>query len=87
MHLTQLQYFLEVVRFDSISAAAEALFVSQSAVSKQILMLEKELGFPLFDRGYRQIRLTDNDGNLLLAYDPDTKELTDQYGATHTLNR
>ena len=35
----------------------------------------------------RPIRLTDNDGNLLLAYDPDTKELTDQYGATHTLNR
>ena len=35
----------------------------------------------------RPIRLTDNDGNLLLAYDPDSKELTDQYGATHTLDR
>ena len=33
------------------------------------------------------IRLTDNDGNLLLAYDPDTKELTDQYGATHSLGQ
>lgn len=33
------------------------------------------------------IRLTDNDGNLLLAYDPDTRELTDQYGGTHSLSR
>ena len=33
------------------------------------------------------IRLADNDGNLLLAYDPDTKELTDQYGSVHSLAR
>ena len=65
MHLTQLQYFMAVARIESISGAAEALYVSQSAVSKQVLMLEKELGFPLFDRGYRKIHLTEN-GQLLL---------------------
>ena len=65
VHLTQLEYFVMVARMQSISQAAEALFVSQSAVSKQVLLLEKELGFPLFDRGYRKIRLTEN-GQLLL---------------------
>jgi len=65
MHLTQLQYFMAVARMQSISRAAETLFVSQSAVSKQVLMLEKELGFPLFDRGYRKIRLTENGQQLL----------------------
>ena len=60
MHIIQMQYFMAVARMQSISRAAEALFVSQSAVSKQVLLLEKELGFQLFDRGYRKIRLTDN---------------------------
>ena len=56
---------MAVARVESISGAAEALYVSQSAVSKQVLMLEKELGFSLFDRGYRKIHLTEN-GQLLL---------------------
>ena len=60
MHLTQLEYFRAVVKNGSISAAANSLFVSQSAVSKQIGMLEKELGVQLFDRGFRQIRLTES---------------------------
>ena len=60
VHLTQLEYFRAVVKNGSISAAADSLFVSQSAVSKQIGMLEKELGVQLFDRGFRQIRLTES---------------------------
>ena len=51
MHLRQLRYVLEVHRSGNrISAAAETLHTSQPGVSKQIQMLELELGFDIFER-------------------------------------
>lgn len=64
MTVTQINYFLTVTECGSFSAAAAELFVSQPAVSKQISQLESELGFSLFDRVDRRIRLTEN-GRLL----------------------
>lgn len=58
MEVKQVQYFLAVVTTGSFSAAADALYITQSSVSKQIIALEKELGFPLFDRSKRKIILT-----------------------------
>ena len=58
MNDLQIKYFLAVAESLSFSHAAEALFVSQPAVSKQISALEEELGFLLFTRKKRQIRLT-----------------------------
>lgn len=52
------QYFLAVAEAGSFTRAAAALFVSQPAVSKQILLLETELGFPLFTRTTRSVKLT-----------------------------
>jgi len=46
-----------VVETSSFSTAAVELYISQSSLSKQILGLEKELGFPLFDRSKRKIAL------------------------------
>jgi DNA-binding transcriptional LysR family regulator len=46
-----LRYFTEVVRAGSIRAAAERLFVAASAISRQIALLEEELGAPLLERG------------------------------------
>ena len=45
-----LRAFREVARRGSFTAAAEALQYTQSAVSRQIAALERELGAPLFDR-------------------------------------
>lgn len=56
---TQIQYFLVVAKEQSISRAAEILFVSQPAVSKQLSLLEKELGVQLFERKGPRIRITD----------------------------
>jgi LysR family cys regulon transcriptional activator len=58
MKLQQLRYLNEVVRQGfNVSAAAEALFTSQPGVSKQIRLLEEELGVEVFVRNGK--RLTD----------------------------
>lgn len=59
MTQSQLQYFLAVAQEMSFSKAAETLFVSQPAVSRQVALLEQELGFALFDRTSHGISLTD----------------------------
>ena len=51
MKLQQLKYVLEVCRRgNNISAAADALHTSQPGLSKQIQLLEAELGFAVFQR-------------------------------------
>ena len=55
----QIQYFLAVADNMSFSLAAKSLFVSQPSVSRQVKLLESELGYPLFDRTSKnRIRLT-----------------------------
>ena len=54
----QLRYFVEITDSGSFSAAAERLFVAQSALSRQIKELESQLQTPLFERTARQPRLT-----------------------------
>jgi DNA-binding transcriptional LysR family regulator len=54
----QLRYFVEIAESGSFSAAAERLFVAQSALSRQIKELENLLQTPLFERTARQPRLT-----------------------------
>ncbi|MBY8948001.1 LysR family transcriptional regulator [Pseudomonas sp. SH10-3B] len=54
----QLRYFVEIADSGSFSAAAERLFVAQSALSRQIKELEIQLQTPLFERTARQPRLT-----------------------------
>lgn len=60
------RYFLEVARHRSIRQAAEVLHVSASAIDRQILKVEEELGVPLFERLPTGLRLT-SAGELLLA--------------------
>lgn len=59
IHSAFLTYFQEVCRCGSIRAAARHLHVASSAVNRQILKLEKELGVDLFDRHAGGIRLTE----------------------------
>jgi len=59
MDLKQLKYFVTVVEEGTISAAAKKLFMSQPPLSTQIKLLEEEFGCMLFQRGQRQIQLTE----------------------------
>ncbi len=58
MNLRQLQYAIVLSRVLNISQAAQELNISQPALSKQILSLEKELGVVLFDRNSIPLSLT-----------------------------
>lgn len=54
----QIQYFLCAARHLSFTKAAEEFYTSQPTVSRQIAALEEELGFVLFYREGKQLRLT-----------------------------
>jgi DNA-binding transcriptional LysR family regulator len=56
--IRQLRYFVEIAECGSFSAAAERLYIAQSALSRQIKELELQLGTPLFERTARLPRLT-----------------------------
>ncbi|MGV0911865.1 LysR family transcriptional regulator [Martelella sp. FOR1707] len=58
LHSRKLQYIDEIARCGSIRKAAQRLNVASSAVNRQILALEEELGAPLFERLPRGLRLT-----------------------------
>src|SRR5678815_3050401 len=67
INLHQLQIFQAVAVHRSYTRAAEALYLSQPAVSLQVRALEKTIGLPLFEKSGRTLRLTDA-GRELLTY-------------------
>ena len=64
--LKPLRAFCQVARLGSVSRAAEALFLSQPAVSLQLQALEREMGMPLLARSGRRLVPT-REGQALYA--------------------
>lgn len=58
MYNKHLETFIQVADLGSFSKAADVLYISSTAVIKQINLLEQELGLQLFDRTHRGISLT-----------------------------
>src|SRR6516162_3551884 len=67
LHSRLLRYLDEVARLGSIRRAASRLNVASSAISRQILALETEIGAPIFERMPRRLRLTAT-GEILIAH-------------------
>ena len=57
--LDLLRGFEAAARHLSFTRAAEEMFLTQSALSRQIIALEEQLGTALFERRHRELRLTD----------------------------
>src|ERR1700730_6060869 len=58
MHLANLRYFLAAAEAQHCGCAVRRLRFSQPALSRQILNMEASLGFALFDRQRRGVRLS-----------------------------
>ena len=58
MNRNQLRYFVAAAESRSFTKAADQFFISQTAVTQQIRLLEEMLGCPLFDRSTRPVSLT-----------------------------
>ncbi|MDR1069773.1 MAG: LysR family transcriptional regulator [Gracilibacteraceae bacterium] len=58
MNSQQIKYFLSVAKYRNFTKAAEHSFVSQPAITKQISLLEREIGLLLFQRDKRSVVLT-----------------------------
>ncbi len=67
MQLAQVEGFLEVARRQNLSRAAEALFITQPALTARLRALEVEVGSALFRRGRRGMTLTEA-GRAFLPY-------------------
>lgn len=77
MTIVQIKHFLAILEYNSFSNAAEEMFISQSALSKQIKSLENELGTALFVRSNNKISLSPG-GNLFSKY---AKTINEAYEA------
>ncbi|HUN97156.1 MAG TPA: LysR family transcriptional regulator, partial [Bradyrhizobium sp.] len=67
LHSRLLKYLDEVARSGSIRKAAARLNVASSAINRQVLALENEIGTPIFERMPRRLRLTST-GEVLIAH-------------------
>ncbi|MCR5868967.1 LysR substrate-binding domain-containing protein [Aquincola sp. J276] len=79
-YLDLLRGFVAVGRRMSITAAAQDLHLTQSAVSRQVIALEERLGVPLLIRGYRSIGLTPAGEQLFREADAALQQLQDVVG-------
>lgn len=77
MNIRYVRYFLAVAEHQGFTRAAEALHISQPALSQQIRMLEESLDAQLFDRSGRHIHLTDA-GEVFLQYARQAFQLLDE---------
>lgn len=68
--LRGLRTFCIAARYESFRTAGEELFITASAVSHQIKSLEKELGQQLFERGSRELKLTETGRSLYEEVSP-----------------
>ncbi len=58
MRVEQFKYFLEVAKTGSMRTAADNLYITQPALGAAITSLERELGYPLFERSHKGVVLT-----------------------------
>jgi len=83
MKLQQLKYITEVAKHElNVSATAESLFTSQPGISKQIRLLEDELGIQIFIRSGKHLTRVTPPGKLILTI---AEQILNQTGQINTI--
>lgn len=85
--VANMEAFLAVARALSVTVAAEELFLTQGAVSRQVLDLEKFVGTSLFLRGARGLQLTAAGQSLALKLQPALGQLEEVFASLKTPGR
>jgi len=87
VELRQIRYFQRVATELSFTRAAESLHMAQPPLSRQIKMLEEEIGVELFERVGRGIRLTEAGRYFLQQTDLMLQKLSETVHATQRVGR
>lgn len=74
MTLQQLKYVIQIVQYDSITMAAQKLYITQPSLSKAVSELEQEMGITIFLRSNRGVILSE-EGTKFLSY---TRQVVEQ---------
>lgn len=77
MEIRLIKYFLTIAEEENITKAAEKLHMSQPPLSRQLKLLEDELGVTLFERGKKKMQLT-KEGYYLKSRGKEIIELIEQ---------
>ncbi len=77
MTLACIRYFVEAARCENLTEAARRLYISQPALTKQIALMEQELGVQLFHRMKKRVHLT-SAGQYLFEQFQDLPATTDR---------
>ena len=80
----QLRAFVLIAKHESFSRAADQMFVTQSGISTIVRELEAQLGFRLFDRTTRKVKLSELGSRFLPVA---TRCLADLEGAAQNIKR
>lgn len=80
MEFKHIEYFLRTCEYSSMSKAAEALYISQQALSKCIAGIERELGCQLFHRTVKGIVLTADGTYFYNKFNPIAKQYNKALG-------
>ena len=70
-----MHYLIETAKILNLSRAAENLFISQPSLSYQIKVIEEEVGFSIFERMGKSIRLTPAGENLIVSLESIRRDL------------
>ena len=84
MDVRRIEYFVGVAETLNFSKAAEQMHISHQALSKQVQLLEQELGARLLDRSTTRVALTAVGAKVYDVFKPLLRELN--YGYTEVLN-
>lgn len=91
MYNHQLDTFIVVADVGSFNKAAEKLYISANAVMKQINLLERNIGFPLFERTHTGLKLTASgksfykDAKYIIQYSKEAITRASQIKDEHTI--